>query len=489
MFKINYIKFFNHPVYGNVEFNLSKDTNSSNYLSVIIGSNGTGKSILLKELCDIFMSLSSSFETDKINMQGLNNFELSYALNGKDYLIKNIYDVDLENDIYPKTILAVSYNLNDKYPIVTSRNKLFTPRYKYLGLKSTTNNAFISKYRKSFIENIYNIFQQSEKVQILNDFFNNMQLPKNYNLILKSGKNYNSVFSDKKLTSENFQKLIKKIIRDKTKNINKRFSDVRFEHLSANEKLQKEIIDFYNTNLLGRNLKLQKESLTYEFSIDHSSLDNSLLRDFKQIQELIALEVLEIRELEILNSNNYAYNSSSSGEFHLINSITSIIAYITDNTLILIDEPEVSLHPNWQLKYIDLLNSILNKYKGCHTIIATHSHFLISNLKKDNSTVIATKKDLLSIIKIKEIPEDTFGWSAENILYNVFDMVTTRNHYFEMELRKVIKYIAERDSSKVDEVKDFIKKFTNNHFHSNDPLLKIINQAKSFIQRVNNDQF
>ncbi|MFW2308185.1 ATP-binding protein [Aliarcobacter butzleri] len=487
MFKINYIKFFNHQVFGNLEFNLSKNTNKSNYLSIIIGSNGTGKSILLQELCEIFMSLSSSFETSKINMQGINNFELSYVLNGKDYLIRNIYDVDLKNNIYPETILAVSYNLNDKYPIVTSRNKLFTSRYKYLGLRSTTNNAFISKYRKNFIENIYNIFQISGKIQILNDLFDNIQLPKDYNLILKAGKNYNAIFSDKKLTIEDFQKLIKGIINRKTRNINKRFSDVRFEHLSINEKLQKEIIDFYNNNLLGKNLQLQKENLIYKFSIDYSSLSNSFLKDFKQIQELISLEVLEIKELEILKGNSYAYNSSSSGEFHLINSITSIIAHITDNTLILIDEPEVSLHPNWQLKYIDLLNFILDKYKGCHTIIATHSHFLISNLKKENSTVLSTKRDFSDNIKIKEISEDTFGWSAENILYNVFSMATTRNHYFEMELRKVIKYIAERDNSKINEIKDFINKFRNNNLHSDDPLLKVISQAESFIQRVNND--
>ncbi|MFY4744065.1 hypothetical protein ACOTVX_11330, partial [Aliarcobacter butzleri] len=64
---------------------------------------------------------------------------------------------------------------------------------------------------------------------------------------------------------------------------------------------------------------------------------------------------------------------------------------------------------------------------------------------------------------------------------------TTRNHYFEMELRKVIKYIAERDNSKINEIKDFINKFRNNNLHSDDPLLKVISQAESFIQRVNND--
>ncbi|MFW2454265.1 hypothetical protein ACN4FY_11830, partial [Aliarcobacter butzleri] len=64
------------------------------------------------------------------------------------------------------------------------------------------------------------------------------------------------------------QKLTIGIINRKTRNINIRFSDVRFEHLSLNDKLQKEIIDFYNYNLLGKNLQMQKENLIYKFSID-----------------------------------------------------------------------------------------------------------------------------------------------------------------------------------------------------------------------------
>lgn len=50
----------------------------------------------------------------------------------------------------------------------------------------------------------------------------------------------------------------------------------------------------------------------------------------------------------------------------------------------MIDEPEVSLHPEWQEVYIELLMDVFSHKKGCHFIIATHSPQIISNLKKDN---------------------------------------------------------------------------------------------------------
>jgi len=70
----------------------------------------------------------------------------------------------------------------------------------------------------------------------------------------------------------------------------------------------------------------------------------------------------------------------SSGERHLIVMFYDLIFRIPDGSLVLIDEPELSLHISWQKKYVSTLKRILeleNK-KNIEIIIATHSPQIIN---------------------------------------------------------------------------------------------------------------
>lgn len=70
--------------------------------------------------------------------------------------------------------------------------------------------------------------------------------------------------------------------------------------------------------------------------------------------------------------------SLSSGEQHELVMFYDLIFNTTDNTLVLIDEPELSLHIKWQLEYIhDLLE--IAKVSGFNAIIATHSPQIIND--------------------------------------------------------------------------------------------------------------
>lgn len=75
---------------------------------------------------------------------------------------------------------------------------------------------------------------------------------------------------------------------------------------------------------------------------------------------------------------------ASSGEQCLMVSTLGIASSLQNNSLVLIDEPEISLHPEWQEVYIELLMEVFKHKTGCHFIIATHSPQIISNLNRDN---------------------------------------------------------------------------------------------------------
>lgn len=54
--------------------------------------------------------------------------------------------------------------------------------------------------------------------------------------------------------------------------------------------------------------------------------------------------------------------------------------YLDKNTILIIDEPEVHLHPNWQIKYAELLN-ILSKELEVKILINSHSPYFIEAMK------------------------------------------------------------------------------------------------------------
>jgi predicted ATP-binding protein involved in virulence len=80
-----------------------------------------------------------------------------------------------------------------------------------------------------------------------------------------------------------------------------------------------------------------------------------------------------------------------------------IAANITDNSIILIDEPEISLHPEWQQRYINLLMNTFEGFYNCKFIIATHSPLVISNLKSSNCYILPMTESEIINAKITTI--------------------------------------------------------------------------------------
>lgn len=76
--------------------------------------------------------------------------------------------------------------------------------------------------------------------------------------------------------------------------------------------------------------------------------------------------------------------------------------------LILIDEPELSLHPEWQKKILDYYKAIFTDEKGYQTsqiFIATHSPYIIHNKTRKNDKVIVLRKDENAKVTVMDKPE------------------------------------------------------------------------------------
>lgn len=74
---------------------------------------------------------------------------------------------------------------------------------------------------------------------------------------------------------------------------------------------------------------------------------------------------------------SFKIDDLSSGEQHLIILLGNLIFNTVANTLVLIDEPEISLHAAWQKKLLNLIDEIA-KTNNFQVIVATHSFILIN---------------------------------------------------------------------------------------------------------------
>ena len=103
-----------------------------------------------------------------------------------------------------------------------------------------------------------------------------------------------------------------------------------------------------------------------------------------------------------------------------------------DDSVVLIDEPELSLYPRWQKKILDYYCDLFKKdgKQIAQIIIATHSELVIeSALKKDNCLVIVLRDDHGLINSERIIAPDILGdITISEINYKAFNIYSSDYH-------------------------------------------------------------
>ncbi len=142
--------------------------------------------------------------------------------------------------------------------------------------------------------------------------------------------------------------------------------------------------------------------------------------------------VNRIRGVVFLKNDNVVELSSGQRLFSYI--VINILGAIRNNSLILIDEPELFLHPNLEVSYISLLKSVLH-YFASKAIIATHSLIAVREVPKKCVHVI-TRTDNGTIAV--NPPFETFGGDIQRISSYVFGDKSVTKPYEEWLRNKVL---------------------------------------------------
>lgn len=494
MFRILSFEQHKHSVLKDKCFNLWNldEDETENYYSIIIGPNGTGKSYLLNGILEVFNELVLYKISDSYKIKRF--FTLEYQLNGSTFKIikkdrtfelsKNQIPIDPIQLEFPVKWLASSVTINDKFPMLNYLTKKKIEQYHYLGIRSASNNAFIGKItnntvlyliealKKGKINNLFKVYETlslNPEIEIIFSGANMLKLEKEegkYSLYKKSARilDAHRTFIKNNKNAVNFRTdTYKKYL--SIDDVDERIYQFMIENRTSFEKKSKGAIQ-----------------LSYKINLGKPESIHELLRDWDILSVMMDLELIKNTKYLITKDCPFKYEEASSGESHLITSLHGIIANVEDNSIVAIDEPEVSLHPNWQIEYFDILKSIIDEYKGVHVLIATHSNLLVSSLKNEESRIISLKRNKeTKEVEIDELDYETFGWDPESILYNIFEVATIRNKYFELDLTNLISLISQKsdDKKKIKELRDKVSKFVMEI--QDDPLKLLINQVDNYL--------
>ena len=472
-FKLISLELKKFSIFGNIKYDFidNEDLQNKIYTTVIIGPNGTRKSLLFNLIIYIFKTI----ESQKIN-GGVDHstykhgdYSMIYALNNEIYEIKRVHSFDKrENSKYeytyyrngddykvsdfelPTTIIGNSINITDRFPFFKGND---FSRFQYLGIKYNPQSASTKSYIKKTIDFVAKLSFSTPFLNSLN-LITETFLGENKTVCISYRTSNNKIFFNGNLSIDSLDNFFIDIEqrfkeRQKTPPFKLNF------YKSIKTKSPDSIVKAVNfCNLLvteDQLLKIHNSSAKQlKFNLSNQK-DLERLKEYNEtLNVLYSLNLLVDPKIELTStSGTYSLENSSSGEHNLITSLIGIISTIKQNSLLLIDEPEISLHPNWQMQYISFLKRVLSDdiYNESHIIIASHSHFIVSDLEQDSSKVIGlTNKERLEIVPFSK-DLNTYGWSAEEVLLKVFNVTTSRNYFVAEKLGLMLDFIASEDST------------------------------------------
>ena len=175
---------------------------------------------------------------------------------------------------------------------------------------------------------------------------------------------------------------------------------------------------------------------------------------FEEINGIFEILELDVKLSEISKDENsmpiftdssgkkFGINELSSGEKQLFLRTLAIKMLEPENSIIMIDEPELSLHPKWQQKIVDVYKKI---GKNNQIILATHSPHILGSVEKENIILLIKNQDGNVETRLGKELGNSYGQTMERILEDIMGLKTDRNPSV-YELLNQVKEMVKNDN-------------------------------------------
>ncbi|WP_291724681.1 AAA family ATPase [Bernardetia sp.] len=341
---------------------------------------------------------------------------------------------------------------------------------------SVSSNFFLSENNARYLRS-KDIYNQINLIQSDIDISQNISIPNRLNIscIVRSYLDFERLFNSENSFSDYFRKTLIEEIRKAhvnakgfyrslpfskeliislfyewcSKNISReteKYVELYFSKYKDNQ--YKNILDCFEDLIINHHIQYQDDTIIKLISVFEEGIANNyiqpqpttslsekeylVIEDIKQFDNLVQ-SLIENYVITMGNYDDYLefqWRDMSTGEKLLLNLLGRFYAvphfHREKKTIILIDEGELGLHPQWQKQYLKILLETIPKIfpnKEIQLILTSHSPFLVSDLPKEN--VIFLEKDHPTgecrVSKLESMKE-TFGANIHTLLTDSFFM-------------------------------------------------------------------
>ena len=276
-------------------------------------------------------------------------------------------------------------------------------------------------------ENVAGVFFETDEQSCLKEGYDSNMLY----LILNYYNDENNVERGRKVVEENL-KVFPKIIYVPTEtNFQKveiaspmLFREYKFLNI-VDSGLIKDVPSYIATRIT--------ELANEQESIPMGEIRKAVFREINEIFEILDLDIKisgiskNAKSIPIFTNSagdKFDINELSSGEKQLFLRTLAIKMLNPENSIILIDEPELSLHPKWQQKIVDVYRKI---GKNNQIIIATHSPHILGSVRKENIMLLDKDDEGKIVVRTGDELYDSYGQPTDRVLKDIMGLETTRN--------------------------------------------------------------
>lgn len=451
------------------------DVTSQNLFTVVIGKNGVGKSRLLAHIADTLINIKS-YDQNHSKLVKDRRFELRFqnenidinVYSGKGKSKGRIFEKNgLTKSNFCTKLIAASTSPFDKFPLEKNESQIKSGGdsfYSYIGLKNTTGTLSDKNLVKTFAISLLEENQKKAVERILS------YLGFDKRISIKFRHNKERYFSQKALTNKDisFAQAIKssegiyqKVLLDNNMEMSRfiveALHEEQIENLSNLGFRGKNLIRFRNSKLNNIyfksnvvNRKIDELIGTVSLPKSFTSTDSISKKVRSALIQSLKFNFSNVASITLTKKDGTSlrFEDSSSGEKALLLLACSIANEIKNDSVVLIDEPEISLHPEWQENFIELLNAAFKHFKNCHFIIATHSPLVISQLSTKNCYILNMDEDEMYS------SSDYANRSSDYQLARLFNTPGNHNEYLNRLCVSLLSSISKHGELNTEQLKD-----------------------------------
>jgi len=287
-----------------------------NPVTVLVGDNGTGKSTLLR----IIHSLITLNESDALKLCE----EAEIILSGD---------------------ISIKYNNYHRYDSREILEKVF--------IDTINSNDF--NYEKVDAKELMKLIQSNLDAHVK----------------VRKRSNFRILHGRARITAASYMKQVEN-------NANVEF--ISNVDLSANSRLNFTTMEGEDANMLDSYIKLEVNKISH---VSRQLTRRILIREINKFLDSSEKSIRKLRGGIVViceKAGNIPFQQLSAGEKQLLFIMLKVANTLPNDAIILMDEPEISLHLNWQERLIDSIRCI---NPAAQVIIVTHSPGIVMNGYRD----------------------------------------------------------------------------------------------------------